>query len=62
MTQFNFKVSIYGYKLNYENDKKGIKAEFSIYNEKFKKIILEDHNKKQVLPIYITILLYIWRR
>ena len=52
-------VPIYGYKLNYENDEKGIKSEFSIYNEKFKKYILEDHNKKQVLPIYITVLLYI---
>jgi hypothetical protein len=52
-------VPIYGYKLNYENDKKGIKSEFSIYNERFKKIVLEDHNKKQILPIYITILLYI---
>lgn len=52
-------VPIYGYKLNYENDEKGIKAEFSIYNERFKQIVLEDHNKKQVLPIYITILLYI---
>ena len=45
--------------MNYENDEKGIKSEFSIYNEKFKKYILEDHNKKQVLPIYITVLLYI---
>ena len=52
-------VPIYGYKLNYENDKKGIKSEFSIYNERFKTHILEDHNKKQVLPIYITVLLYI---
>ena len=52
-------IPIYGYKLNYENNEKGIKTEFSIYNEKFKKHILEDHNKKQILPFYITILLYI---
>jgi hypothetical protein len=51
--------AIYGYKLKYENDKKGIKAEFAIYNERFKKFILEDHKKINVLPIYITILLYI---
>jgi hypothetical protein len=52
-------IPIYGYKLNYVNKKEGINAEFSIYNEKFKEFIIPEHNKKQVLPIYITFLLYI---
>jgi hypothetical protein len=52
-------IPIYGYKLNYVNEKKGINAEFSIYNEKFKEFILLEHNKKQELPFYITVLLYI---
>jgi hypothetical protein len=51
--------STYGYKLKYENKKKGINAEFSIYNEKFKEIILSEHNSKKLLPIYVTVLLYI---
>jgi predicted nucleotidyltransferase len=49
----------YGYKLKYTNKKEGIDAEFSIYNEKFKDVILEEHNSKKVLPIHVTILLFI---
>jgi hypothetical protein len=52
-------IPVYGYKLSYVNKKENINAEFSIYNDKFKEIILPEHNKKQVLPIYITIYLYI---
>lgn len=52
-------VPIYGYKLKYENKKEDIIAEFSIYNEKFKDVVLSQHNNKHILPIYITILLYI---
>jgi len=52
-------VPIYGYKLNYENKQKKINAEFSIYNEKFKEVVTKEHNSKQVLPIYISIILYI---
>ena len=48
---------IHGYKLTYKNPQENIKAEFSIYNEKFKDLILKEHTKKFVLPIYITILL-----
>lgn len=49
----------YGYKLKYENEKEGINAEFSIYNDRFKDIILSEHNAKKVLPFYVSILLYI---
>ena len=52
-------VPMYGYKLKYENKKENIIAEFSIYNEKFKEIILKEHNSKHVLPFYITIMLFI---
>jgi hypothetical protein len=47
----------YGYKLKYERD--DINAEFSIYNEKFKEIILAEHNSKKMLPTHVTVLLYI---
>ena len=49
----------YGYKVKYRNKKENIKAEFSIYNEKFRDIIVKDHTRKFVLPLYITILLCI---
>ena len=49
----------YGYKLKYTNESKKIYAEFSIYNNKFKDIISSEHKSKIVLPIYVTILLYV---
>jgi len=49
----------YGYKIKYVNEKEQIHAEFAIYNDKFKNIILKEHNRKYELPIYITWLLYI---
>ena len=36
-----------------------IVAEFSIYNEKFRDTVIKEHQRKFVLPIYITVLLYI---
>ena len=50
---------IYGYKLKYENQKEGINAEFSIYNEKFKDSVLGEHNSQKMLPFYVSFLLYI---
>ena len=52
-------IPTYGYKLQYENKKEKINAEFSIYNEKFKEIIIKEHQSKFSLPIHITIMLYI---
>lgn len=50
---------VYGYKLKYENEKEGINAEFSIYNEKFKEHVLGEHNSTKMLPFYVSFLLYI---
>jgi Nucleotidyltransferase domain len=49
----------YGYKLKYIDEDQNINTEFSIYNDKFKDIILNEHNGKQILPIYVTCLLYV---
>jgi hypothetical protein len=49
----------YGYKLMYKNPEENIVAEFSIYNDKFKDMIIKEHTKKFVLPFYISIILYI---
>ena len=50
---------IYGYKIKYKNPDEKIKAEFSIYNEKFKDIVVHEHTRKFVLPFYVTFMLYI---
>jgi hypothetical protein len=49
----------HGYKLMYKNPQEKIVAEFSIYNEKFKELVIKEHTKKFVLPIHITIVLSI---
>ena len=50
---------VYGYKLKYINPDEQIVAEFSIYNEKFRDTIIKEHTRKFVLPIHVTIMLYI---
>jgi hypothetical protein len=49
----------YGYKLMYKNQANNFSVEFSIYNEKYKKQILYEHNDKKNIPLYATILLII---
>ena len=51
--------TIYGHKVKYENKGNQIKAEFAIYSEGDKAIVIKQHQHKMVLPIYISILLYI---
>jgi hypothetical protein len=50
---------IYGYKLQYINTDEQIIAEFSIYNDRYKDAILNEHTRKFILPFYITVMLYI---
>lgn len=52
-------IMTHGYKLKYINDDEQIIAEFSIYNNKYKDIILKEYTNKFSLPFYITLLLYI---
>jgi predicted nucleotidyltransferase len=52
----------HGYKLFYnhiddKHNENNFKVEISIYNEKYRKGVLEEHNKKTVLPFYATFLL-----
>lgn len=49
----------YGYKLMYKNKENKFSVEFSIYNEKYKRRILYEHNDKKNLPLHATILLII---
>jgi predicted nucleotidyltransferase len=50
---------VIGYKIMYKEPEKNFITELSIYNEKFKHGILEEHNGKKELPFYATILLII---
>jgi len=51
--------TVYGHKVKYENKEEKIKAEFAIYSEEDKEIVIKHHQLKTDLPIYISILLYI---
>ncbi len=50
---------VYGYKLKFKDKSLNLAAEFSIYNEKFKKSVLDEHLLKFELPFHISILLNI---
>ena len=53
---------VYGYKVMYKNEELKFSAEFSIYDNKYKKGVLEQHLKKTILPLYATILLFIIKK
>jgi hypothetical protein len=53
---------VYGYKIMYTNPDLNLSAEFSIYDNKYKKGVLEQHLKKTVIPFYATILLFIIKK
>jgi hypothetical protein len=53
---------VYGYKIMYKNEDLGFSSEFSIYDNKYKKGVLEQHLKKTILPFYATILLFIIKK
>lgn len=48
-----------GFKGKYKDERNNIDVEISIYNNKYKTLVLEEHNKAKCLPIYISILLVI---
>ncbi len=50
---------VYGHKVKYEDLQNNFVTEISIYNEKYKKDVLTEHNSKIILPYYVTILLVI---
>jgi len=53
---------VYGHKIMYKNPDLNLSAEFSIYDNKYKKGVLEQHLKKTVIPFYATILLFIIKK
>lgn len=52
-------VMVYGYKMKYKDIEKQIKTEISIYNVKYKNVILDDRECTEKLPFHIIIVLYI---
>jgi len=50
---------VYGKKVTYTDPNNNFSTEISIYEEKYKYMVLEEHNSKMKLPFYISILLII---
>jgi len=50
---------VYGYKTKYNDEINKINIELSVYNDKYKTIVLSDHANCNYLPFYITISLFI---
>jgi predicted nucleotidyltransferase len=48
-----------GFKGKYKDESNNINVEISIYNDKYKTIVLDEHNKGKSMPLYISILLII---
>lgn len=48
---------VYGYKVKYQEKEQSLFVEFSIYNEKFKEVVLEEHRRKIQLPFYVSFFL-----
>jgi predicted nucleotidyltransferase len=46
-----------GYKVMYKSADGNFASEFSVYNQKYKHLILEEHIKKTDLPFYVTCIL-----
>lgn len=50
---------VYGYKVRYKNKKENIRAEFAIFNNKFRDLIWKEHLNTLYVPFYGIIMLYI---
>ena len=50
---------VYGYKTKYNDEINKINIELSVYNDKYKTIVLDDHANCNYLPFYVTISLLI---
>lgn len=48
-----------GHKIEYEDKEKSLSVEFSIYDVKFKELILQEHIRKTSLPFFVTFFLVI---
>jgi predicted nucleotidyltransferase len=48
-----------GYKIMYKEPEHNLAVEISVYDEKYKEYILQEHNGKRVLPFYVTYALII---
>jgi hypothetical protein len=52
-------IMVYGYKTKYKDEKNNINVEIAVYNDKYKSLVLYDHNNCRYLPLYVTISLFI---
>lgn len=67
LNKADFKKSFYkidttvvrGYKGKYKNDEIGVEVEMAIYNNKYKQLVLAEHDRAKHLPFYISFMLII---
>jgi hypothetical protein len=52
-------IIVNGYKVKYIDESQHFSTEISIYNNKFKEYVLDEHNSKTILPFYVSIMLII---
>ena len=52
---------VHGYKVTYTEPAHFLFVEFSIYNASVKNYVLEEHNRKTVLPYYVSVLLIFFK-
>ncbi len=50
---------IYGFKTKFKDESKKINVEISVYNDKYKNIVLYDHNNYSCLPFHIIVAIMI---
>lgn len=50
---------VQGYKLRYADPTKLVETEISVYNDRYQKPILQDHQKDNRMPFYVCIMLYV---
>jgi hypothetical protein len=67
LNKSDFRKSVYkikdkiinGYKTKYVDEKNDINIELSIYNEKYKEIMLHEHSRNLILPFHLSFVLII---
>jgi hypothetical protein len=52
-------IVVRGYKAKYKDEYKNIELEISVYNNKYKQVVLDEHTKAKYMPSYISFILLI---
>jgi len=50
---------VHGFKVRYADPSREIETEISVYDDKYKSLVIQDQKRSDSLPFYVTFLLYI---